>query len=361
MPIKPCPRCKDKMLTPTSYKTDEIDVCQACGGLWFEKDEVNRMINELHEDVPDSQYTDHFGKHLGDSELNCPDCHQSLQRYHLLADYHAEIDHCHACDGSWIDRSELRGVQQSPALQSALATLNEKINWKTYLFQFLSQMPVEYNLKPRIRPVVNWTLLLLNALIFALYYFDEQSFIWTFQHLAAVPSQVLAGEHAWTLLTCIFLHGSLLHLAGNLYFLYVVGDNLEDALGHKRYLGLYLLCGLAASVVGALVRSGSDIPSVGASGAIAGLFGMYLMWFRHASLTFMFVIFQKKLSAVWFFAIWVAFNILGMALGDTEVDYGAHLGGFATGLLIGWWLKDKVLAANPMISLLNQQETVIRR
>lgn len=361
MPIKPCPKCQNQMLTPTTYGSDEIDVCQACGGLWFEKDEVNRMIDELHPDSPLDNYQQYFGEKLGDSELDCPDCKRQLQRYHLLADYHTEIDHCHHCDGSWVDREELQGVQQSPALRSALAELNQKINWKTYLFQFLSQMPVEYNLKSKSRPWVNWTLIALNVLIFAGYFFDEGRFIWVFSHLAAVPNEVLAGQQSWTLLTCIFLHGSVLHLLGNMYFLYVVGDNLEEALGHWRYLGLYLLCGIAASLAGALLRSSSDIPSVGASGAIAALFGMYLLWFRHASLTFMIVVYQKKLSAPWFFGIWLAFNLFGMLIGQSEVDYGAHIGGFVVGLLIGGWLKTKILRDNPLIDLLNRQEAVIRR
>ena len=115
------------------------------------------------------------------------------------------------------------------------------------------------------------------------------------------PSDISEGNKVWTLLTCMFLHGSIMHLLGNMYFLYVVGDNLEDVLGHKRFLIWYLVCGLIASLSSYLVSPTSAIPSVGASGAIAGLFGMYLMWFRHASLTFMIIIYQKKLSAAWFF------------------------------------------------------------
>ena len=115
------------------------------------------------------------------------------------------------------------------------------------------------------------------------------------------PADISEGNKAWTLLTCMFLHSSIMHLLDNMYFLYVVGDNLEDVLGHKRFLIWYLVCGLIASLSSYLVSPTSAIPSVGASGAIAGLFGMYLMWFRHASLTFMIIIYQKKLSAAWFF------------------------------------------------------------
>ncbi|HEA17166.1 MAG TPA: rhomboid family intramembrane serine protease [Pseudoalteromonas prydzensis] len=361
MPTKRCPHCKDHPLDITHYQGEEIDICRECGGLWFEKNEVNRMIAELNEGPIGEKYETHFGESLGISKLDCPDCNKNLERFHLLEDFHTEIDVCRHCNGSWIEKNQLESVEHSPKLKASLDKLNKTISWKTYLFQFLTQMPVEYNLKPKQTPWVTRSLIALNAIIFTLYFFNTTAFAMTLDLFAMNPSKLSQGEHLWTVVTCVFLHGSILHLVGNMYFLYIIGDNLEDVLGHKKFLFWYMLCGLAASFASFIVQPSSTIPSVGASGAIAGLFGMYLMWFRHASLTFMFIIYQKKLSAVWFFVIWLAINIFGMLAAPDGVDYGAHIGGFITGLLIGFVLKSKITEHNPILKLLNQPEAQIKR
>lgn len=358
---KRCPKCVNVALEVTHYCGEEIDVCRQCGGLWFEKNQVNRMIEEINDGPIGECYSHHFGEPQGSTELNCPDCGSHLEAVHLLKDYQTELDICRKCDGSWIDKDELTSVENSTELRGALDELNKKVSWKTYLFQFLTQMPVEYNLKTKSKSWVNWSLIAINILIFCAYYFNIESFGFVLENFALRPADVNNGQEIWTLLTCVFLHGSVMHLVGNMYFLYIIGDNLEDALGHKKYLMYYLICGIGASLFSLVMSQDPNIPSVGASGAIAGLFGMYLMWFRHASLTFMFVIYQKKLSAVWFFAIWIAINIFGLIVLQDGVDYGAHIGGFVVGLVIGYFLKEKVLAENPLIKLLNQPEAVLKR
>ncbi|MBQ4833826.1 rhomboid family intramembrane serine protease [Pseudoalteromonas sp. MMG010] len=361
MPTKRCPHCKDVALEPTQYQQEEVDICRHCGGLWFEKNEVNRMIAEINDSPIGEKYETHFGKSLGVSELDCPDCNKSLERFHLLEDYHCEIDVCRHCDGSWIDKDELEVVANSHELKEHLTELNEKVNWKTYLFQFLTQMPIEYNIQPQKTPWVTYGLIALNTIIFALYFLSANNFSFVLEHFAMTPAKISQGEQLWSVLSCVFLHGSVMHLLGNMYFLYIIGDNLEDALGHKRFLLLYLACGLVASFASFIVSPLSDIPSVGASGAIAGLFGMYLMWFRHASLTFMFIVYHKKLSAVWFFGIWLAINIFGALSGPSGIDYSAHIGGFILGLIIGFILKEQIYTQNPIIGLLNKPFAKIKR
>lgn len=361
MATKICPHCKNVALEVTHYQGEEIDICRKCGGLWFEKNEVNRMIAEVSDTPTCEKYEAHFGKSLGISKLDCPDCNKNLERFHLLEDFHTEIDVCRHCDGSWIEKTQLDSVKNSPELKANLDLLNKKISWKTYLFQFLTQMPVEYNVKPKHVPWLTRGLVALNIIIFALYFFNTDTLIATINTFAMKPSEVGQGHQIWTLITCVFLHGSILHLLGNMYFLYIVGDNLEDVLGHKRFLMWYLVCGLGASFTSFIVNSGSATPSVGASGAIAGLFGMYLMWFRHASLTFMIIIYQKKLSAMWFFVIWLGINLFGILSAPDGIDYGAHLGGFIIGLIIGYLLKAKIYQCNPIIVLLNQPHAQLKR
>ncbi|MBD1556421.1 rhomboid family intramembrane serine protease [Vibrio sp. S9_S30] len=359
--IKLCPKCDNARLEATQYEGEEIDICLECGGLWFEKNEVNRLIDEVNDGPIGECYSEHFGEELGESEYLCPDCAKPMERHHLLQSYQHEIDICRSCDGSWIDKEELKAVECSPELRKVLGELNQKISWKTYLFQFLTQMPVEYNLKPKILPWCNWVIIALNCIIFSLYSFSDETTDWVIEHLAMTPADILAGKEWWTLFTATFLHGDIMHLAGNMYFLYVVGDNIEDAVGHKKYLALYVFCGIAASLVSFASNMDGLIPSVGASGAIAGFFGIYLLWFRHASLTFMIVVFQKKISPILFFLIWLGFNLFGMVMANQGVDYAAHLGGFFAGLLVAYRMKEQVLADNPMINLLSHDAVKIQR
>ncbi|MBE0380087.1 zf-TFIIB domain-containing protein [Pseudoalteromonas prydzensis] len=107
------------------------------------------MIAEINEGPVGEKYETHFGEALGISKLDCPYCSKNLERYRLLEDFHTEIDVCRHCDGSWIEKDQLESVENSLGLKASLAMLNKTICWKTYLFQFLTQMPVEYNLKPK--------------------------------------------------------------------------------------------------------------------------------------------------------------------------------------------------------------------
>jgi len=162
----------------------------------------------------------------------------------------------------------------------------------------------------------------------------------------------------------MYMHSGVMHLVGNMYFLYIIGDNLEESLGRGKFILYYTLCGFAAAAAQIIADPNSVIPMVGASGAIAGLFGMYLLWFRHASLTLMIVIYQKKVSPLIFFGIWLAINIIGLYAADEHgggVAYWAHIGGFMAGIVIGLIVKKQVFATNPLLAILNSHEVKIKR
>lgn len=140
--------------------------------------------------------------------------------------------------------------------------------------------------------------------------------------------------------TSIFLHGGWLHLLGNMLYLYIFGDNVESALGHLRYLVFYLSCGVAASVVHIMFNLGSDMPTVGASGAIAGILGAYFLLFPKAKVITLVPIFFFitiiKVPALLFLGLWFLIQFLSgsMALGGgaaAGVAWWAHIGGFAVG------------------------------
>ncbi|MDH4280754.1 MAG: rhomboid family intramembrane serine protease [Acidimicrobiia bacterium] len=134
-------------------------------------------------------------------------------------------------------------------------------------------------------------------------------------------------------LTSLFLHGSLLHLLGNMWSLWIFGNNIEDRLGHVRYLLFYLAGGFAATAAHFLAQPSSTVPVVGASGAIAAVMGAYLVWFPNAPIRTIVIFVLRDISAKWFLGIW--FVIQFFTGNESGVAWVAHVGGFVFGVLIG--------------------------
>ena len=362
MSHKYCPHCENQLLATTHYHGEELDICRVCAGAWFEHGELNKVISSVDNGDDDASYENQLGERIGKTERQCPDCACHLQRFRLLKDYDVNVDLCLECDGAWVEYDQLGKVEQSPRIRSALDELNKKVSVKSWVFQALARFPVEYNLKPHRKPLVTWSLVALNCLIFLIYYTNPVMMESIFADFASRPADLAQGKEWWTLITATFLHGSVAHLLGNMYFLLVIGDNLEDVLGRWRYLGVYLVSGIGAGIISTLMNWNSPIMSVGASGAIAALFGMYLIWFRFASLTFMFVVYQKKLSPLWYFGIWLVLdNIIAMMMDSGGIDYWAHIGGFVVGLALGVALKKRVYRDNPVVQFLSEESVAIKR
>ena len=171
---------------------------------------------------------------------------------------------------------------------------------------------------------------------------------------ATVPARLpafLAG-HApasvalFPLFSSMFLHGGLMHLLGNMLFLYIFGDNVEDSFGHIGYLFFYLLCGIGSGLIHVMFNWGSSVPALGASGAISGVMGAYAVMFpSHRILTFFFI-FLIPVPAILILGYWFALqfvagiNGLGMATAG-GVAWWAHIGGFLMGALIAWATKKR--------------------
>ena len=147
----------------------------------------------------------------------------------------------------------------------------------------------------------------------------------------------------FTLMTCMFLHGSWWHLLGNMWFLFVFGKNIEDWLGHSRFILFYLGCGLAASVAQILFSPNSRIPIVGASGAIAGVMGAYLLLFPLSRVLcvvpFFFIIRVIAMPAFLFLGFWFVFQLLLSSGGGGNIAFFAHIGGFIVGFFWVRWLR----------------------
>src|SRR6266576_1045316 len=152
-----------------------------------------------------------------------------------------------------------------------------------------------------------------------------------------------ADPHWWTLLTSMFMHGGWLHVIGNMWFLWVFGNNIEDSMGHARFVVFYLLCGVAAAATQILVDPGSRVPMVGASGAISGIMGGYILLYPrvrvHTLVTLGFFVTTIALPAYVMLGYWFVLQLLMGAVGSvSRVEGGvavwAHVGGFVAGLAL---------------------------
>jgi membrane associated rhomboid family serine protease len=157
---------------------------------------------------------------------------------------------------------------------------------------------------------------------------------------AQLPPELALVPPTATIFTSMFMHGGWMHLIGNMLYLWIFGDNVEDSMGRVRYLVFYFLCGIAAVFAQALPEPNSEIPMVGASGAISGVLGAYVLLHPHAkvlvAIPFGFILHTMRLPAGMVLALWFGLQLLSntMASGEGGVAFRAHIGGFVAGMLL---------------------------
>lgn len=214
----------------------------------------------------------------------------------------------------------------------------------------------------RIQPITNYAIILINIAVFVLLQGigSNDNFTYAF---ALVPKEITTGidlsgvqvirdslGHVGefrleptpgsvylTLLTSMFMHGNISHIFGNMLFLWVFGDNIENRLGHVRYLLFYLICGLAAAAGQILMGPGSVIPMLGASGAISGVLGGYLLLYPKRQVRAILFNFVTTVPAYVALGIWIAYQVIQGYFtppGSGGVAYAAHIGGFVAGLAL---------------------------
>ncbi len=201
---------------------------------------------------------------------------------------------------------------------------------------------------------VTASLIAINAIVY--FFFETQlilqapaSFV---DALALKPRDVVPVEsffqhipEQFKLITYMFLHGSVWHLLGNMVFLFVFGDNIEDALGHVRFIFFYLLCGVLAGLVHSAVTTAPDVPLVGASGAVSGVIGAYLVLHPNIRVWVLFPLpklpfLPLRFSAAFVIGIWIAYQIAAaIFLPGAATAWWAHVGGFVAGALLVILLK----------------------
>jgi len=195
-------------------------------------------------------------------------------------------------------------------------------------------------------PYVTVTLIALNCLIFLYQSFSPNGLEYFIIKMGVIPYEIthttsMTGvprvSPPLTFLTSMFLHGGLFHLLGNMLYLWIFGNNIEDYLGPYRFVLFYFISGFGASMVHILFNFNSTVPVIGASGAIAGILGAYLILFPHAKvMTFVFLIFIIRIvpiPAAFVLGIWFFGQLLNVGLGG-GVAWFAHIGGFLLGILL---------------------------
>jgi len=204
----------------------------------------------------------------------------------------------------------------------------------------------------RTTPVVNIILIVVNVLMFFWELQLQASRVLepALMNVAFVPVRFWNAPgsllpNVITMFVSMFLHGGWLHLGGNMLYLWTFGDNIEDRLGHGKYLFFYLSCGLLATLAHAVMNPGSDVPSIGASGAIAGVLGAYIVLFPKQRVTTLIPIFifitVREIPAVFLLGFWIVMQLFFGAAsmgGDLQrsggVAYFAHIGGFVAGMIL---------------------------
>jgi membrane associated rhomboid family serine protease len=196
----------------------------------------------------------------------------------------------------------------------------------------------------RTTPIVTYVLIALNVLFFFVELSGGDPFI---QQWSVVPRRLIAnpGADFPTIFTSMFMHAGWLHLGGNMLYLWIFGDNVEDSLGHLKFLVFYIVCGIAATLAQLAFSAGSNVPNLGASGAIAGVLGSYLVLFPRGQVKVLMGRGVIPMPALVVIGIWIVLQLvsgIGSISNTAEtggVAYMAHIGGFVAGLVLTFVLR----------------------
>ena len=196
-------------------------------------------------------------------------------------------------------------------------------------------------------PHVTRVFIIINVVVFFFFSLQGSETFWdAILDYGMVPAYVVAGERLHTVFTSMFMHGGLLHLAGNMLYLYIFGDNIEDAFGHGKYFAFYFVCGIAASamhIISITAPSEMRIPAVGASGAISGVLSAYLLLYPRARILTLVLYgwaYVARVPSILFIGFWFIYQLLlGSLQQSGGVAYWAHIGGFIAGIALALILR----------------------
>ncbi len=212
-------------------------------------------------------------------------------------------------------------------------------------------IPIYDENRTGIKPVVTLSLIVINVVVFIYQLLLQPPknlyFVYLFGFVPYLFSEA-PFEHLYSLVTSMFLHGGFFHIMGNMVYLYIFGDNVEAAFRRIPFLVFYLFCGVLAALTHFILNVSSKIPTIGASGAISGVLGAYLVLYPRARIVSLVYLGWgytfTRVSAKTFILFWFFYQFILILLGEQSgVAYWAHIGGFLAGLVIALVLKRKLL------------------
>jgi membrane associated rhomboid family serine protease len=347
-----CPRC-NKAMEEVGGTQFTAYACASCGGAYYPHEEFRRHLAFARTLPVDQLPLDElFGRRVqsvfatGGPELACPVCAVAMEPFNYGYDSNVFLGKCPTCGGLWVERGQInqiaRYLKGHPVLdhvaeglvdeerqKQRFDRLAERAGPKRWplaipLFTFV---PVSNADELPNRPLLTWLLIGLNVLLFFLIVPD-----WHVA-MALVPKEIAHGRRLYSLVSYQFAHAGILHLLGNMLFLRAFGDRVEDRIGRLRFLASYLLLGVVAGLVHVFSDVFSKVPSLGASGAISGVMGMYLVLFPVSTIRVVVFYWTVPVPALLYLVVW--FVIQTTIPWTSHVAVAAHLGGFLAGMLFG--------------------------
>jgi rhomboid family protein len=356
-----CPECRVSM---ESLEQGGVvfDVCHTCHGLWFDSGLLPRFAGTPLDLVPAGAAEERLRLRF------CPRCaRQRLEPMDVRDAVDLGLDQCGRCQGLFLEAGKLPRIERLKARRARLAALedarlrgaiaeekrkrdasaqpNRGVELESgsassgNVLTLLLDLPREEGASLETTP---YTVYSLAGVIFLVWLWQlvVPQDVWL--SLASVPSDVLAGRHRYTLVTDMFVHAGWFHVLGNLYFFLVFADNVEDRVGHLPFLGWYLLWGVISGMISVALcpPESAGIPQLGASGAISGAMGAYVVLFpRNRIVARLFGVLAWgvviKLPAWIYLGFWMVLQFFYATRGDPGVAWWAHLGGFAAGAAVG--------------------------
>lgn len=361
-----CPACKSNLSAVKSHSI-EFHKCPECRGMWFQNQQFQKLVHAVSEDekVQSSDYINYKPREVKKAHDQsehmriCPECNCVMKEFNYAYDSNILLDKCNNCGSIWADRGETllaaQHLKTNPKIDAIGASIandsKSKIETRrmkqdmNYLGSYLAigglsmPIPLSDNTKREKVPWVTISIIAICTVIFILqtvFVDDYKSYLNIF---AWAPAQYLSLG----LLTSMFLHGGLMHLLGNMLFLWIFGDNIEDKFSKVKFILFYLACGISADLLHLAFNFGDTTPSLGASGAISGIMGAYLIFHPEARLKTLILFRIVEVPAALYIGAWfilqLYYSVVYSLVGYSHVAWFAHIGGFVFGAAFAFFYK----------------------